>query len=145
MKTNAAAATSVDVEDTIYTPVDAHKCAQTIYDIEQVQLIQIAETVHTSSLLRDKEQEHEDERGDQQRGKRRGDTILKATAACRVRVTAHSGRVDKGKGGKQNEGNNEERGNRTRIPAAVCEAAVTMLQRLAAAAPCNPCDILHER
>ena len=107
MQPNAAAATSVDDEDTIYTPIDAGKSAQTIYYVEHVKDIHIAETVHTSRLLRDKEQEHEDERSDQQRGKRRGDTTLKATAACRARVTARSGRVDKGKGGTQDGGNNE--------------------------------------
>ena len=82
MQTNAAAATSVDDEDTIYTPVDAGKSAQNIYDVEHVQDFHIAETVHTSRLLRDKEQEHEDERSDQQRGKRRGDTTLKSN--CRL-------------------------------------------------------------
>ena len=75
---------------------------------------------------------------DQQRGKRRGSTRLKATAAHRVRVTARGGRVDKSKGGKHDGGNNEGLGNRTKGPAG-CEATdTTMLPHAAAAIICNP-------
>ena len=99
-QTTCTPATSGKV--TIHAPTDACKDARTFQETKHLRRITTIEVQNSSKLQQNNTERHEDDETTCNAAS--VVSAHKATAVCSVRVTARSGRVDKGKGGNVNEG-----------------------------------------